>query len=41
MAGYPEYTVQFSGVGITPGTELSHGPASQIAVFTRFVEVEV
>jgi len=39
VAGYPEYTVQFSGVGITPGTELSHGPASQIAVFTRMEPV--
>ena len=35
VAKYPQYSVQFSGVGLTPGTEQSHGPASQIAVFTR------
>jgi len=42
LSMYRDYTVEFGGVGFTPGCEESHGPCSQIAVFRRIGEtVEV
>jgi hypothetical protein len=35
VASHPGYTVRFLGAGWSAGREESHGPASQVAVFTR------